>query len=110
MDFLDKNGFFVTAYPETSDSDVSDSDLSDFDSSDAGRSSGYDSGYEADIDEPYIVELKPAEVEEEDFVPINLEYSLLLKRKKRFKYNNIIAVNINFLLLNYVNYLFYRQN
>jgi len=109
-DFLDKNGFFVTAYPETSDSDVSDSDLSDFDSSDEGRSSGYDSGYEADIDEPYIIEPKLAEVEEEDFVPINLEYSLLLKRKKRFKYNNIVAVNINFLLLNYVNYLFYRQN
>jgi hypothetical protein len=98
-DFLDTDGFFITAYPDTSDSDDTDE--------------GGQSGYEADIeDELELAEPENPEIKEEEIEPpiLYYGYNLIIKRKKRFRYNNLIAVSTNFLLLNYINYLFYKQS
>lgn len=95
-DFLDANGYFTTTCVDTSDSDESD---------------GGSSGYEADIeDEPETTRL--VRPEEENIEPPTLfyDYTLIIKKKKRFLYNNLIGTSTNFLILNYMNYLFYKRD
>lgn len=102
LDFVDPDGFFVTAYPDISDSDESDK-----------VDSGYDSGYEADIEdnEEYfeITKIDPLEVEEMETPVLLYNYDLILKEKRRFLYNNLATATTNFLLINYINYLFFRR-
>lgn len=95
LGFTDVDGFFTSAHPNAHSSDESDG--------------GY-SGYEADTEDG------PEDVIFDDHRDI-LEppvlfysYDLIIKKKKRFLYNNIIAVSTNFLLLNYINYLFYKHS
>lgn len=96
IDFLDANGSFITSYPDTSDSDESD---------------GGSSGYEADIeDEPETTQAVRAEEEDVEPPILFYDYKLIIKKKKRFLYNNLIGTSTNFLILNYINYLFYKKD
>jgi len=95
LDFLDESGFYISRYRDVSAPDNS--------------LRGY-SGYEADIeDNPESMFLSKTWNYIEPPV-LFCSYDLLIKKKKRFLYNNIIAVSTNFLFLNYINYLFYRHS
>jgi len=80
-----------------------ESELSD--SSDEGG----ESGYEADSDTDS--EPQPNTNFWDTVTPELLfnEYDYLIKAKRRMLYNSIMATGVNYVLLNYINYLFYRR-
>jgi hypothetical protein len=94
IDFIDLDGFFISSNAEASDSEVSD---------------GGESGYEADSEGD---EITPAVIPVEVIVPpvLSYTYDLVLEKKKQFLYSNILASGTNFVMLNYINYLFYKKD
>lgn len=82
------------------------------DSSDDGGESGYEADSESEPTPQAVSELEQTVETEErvTFFSLFSNYDSVLKKKKQFLYNNIMTTSTNFLLLNYINYLFYKRD
>lgn len=102
IDFLDVDSRYIK------------SDVYFSDSSDEGGESGYEADSESEVEPASQTVSELEQIEEAEgrisFFSLFSSYDCVLKKKKQFLYNNIMVTGTNFLLLNYINYLFYKRD